>query len=225
MEQQPQQTHAQPHQQDGQQPPQRRAPQGSSHRVIGGLLLHGPGGSGGEGVTRPLGSPTVRSRASASSREDADGVRVPHKQVLALVRLQHELRDAHAGRGPAVEHDGGRHVLGILAAAGGVGGHHHVQRRSWGGGGGGIKTHGGSGAEQSRLKQPTFDVVFGFGGGADPAVVLSVQLDLADVGAHTAGQRVVGDARQLDVVHVAVAVGADVSGRLVGAEGSDRWGE
>lgn len=48
--------------------------------------------------------------------------------------------------------------------------------------------------DQSSLPRPTFDVVLGFTGGADPAVVLSVDLDLADVGAHTAGQRVIGDA-------------------------------
>lgn len=47
---------------------------------------------------------------------------------------------------------------------------------------------------QSSPPQPTFDVVLGFTGEADPAVVLSVDLDLADVGAHTAGQRVIGDA-------------------------------
>lgn len=47
---------------------------------------------------------------------------------------------------------------------------------------------------QSSLHRPTFDVVLGFTGEADPAVVLSVDLDLADVGAHTAGKLVIGDA-------------------------------
>lgn len=69
---------------------------------------------------------------------------------------------------------------------------------------------------------PTFDVVLGLAGGADPAVVGPVQLHLADVGAHTAGQRVVGDARQLDVVDVAVPVGTDVPGRLMVAARSDQ---
>lgn len=79
----------------------------------------------------------------------------------------------------------------------------------WGGGG------------QSGRRGRTFDVVLGFAGGADAAVELPVGLDLADVGAQTAGQRVVGDARQLDVVDVTVAIGPDVSGRLVLAERSE----
>lgn len=74
---------------------------------------------------------------------------------------------------------------------------------------------------QSRPPRPTFDVVLGFTGEADPAVVLSVDFDLADVGAHTVGQRVIGDAGQLDEVDVAIAIGTDVSRRLVVAERSD----
>lgn len=74
---------------------------------------------------------------------------------------------------------------------------------------------------QRRPPRPTFDVVLGFTGEADPAVVLSVDLDLADVGAHTAGQRVIGEARQLDVVDVAIAIGTDVSRRLMAAERSE----
>lgn len=64
----------------------------------------------------------------------------------------------------------------------------------------------------------TFDVVLGVAGGADPAFEAMVEFDLADVGAQAGGQRVVGDARQLDVVDVAVAIGADVSRGLVEPE-------
>lgn len=77
--------------------------------------------------------------------------------------------------------------------------------------------HGGQG-----FHLPTFDVVLGLAGGADPAVVGPVQLHLADVGAHTAWQRVVGDTRQLDVVDVAVSVGTDIPRRLMVAARSER---
>lgn len=50
-----------------------------------------------------------------------------------------------------------------------------------------------------------------------------VEFDLADVGAQAGGQRAVGDARQLDVVDVAVAVGPDVSRGLVKPERGERW--
>lgn len=74
--------------------------------------------------------PIYRLRLEVSSRQNADGCRVPHKQILAFVRLQHELGDADACRVAAVEHDGGRHRLGLLAAAGGVRRHHDVQSRT-----------------------------------------------------------------------------------------------
>lgn len=64
----------------------------------------------------------------------------------------------------------------------------------------------------------TFNVILGFGGEANLTSVGIVQLDLADVGTKTTGQGAVGDARQLDVVDVAVAVRTDVSRRLVWAE-------
>lgn len=64
----------------------------------------------------------------------------------------------------------------------------------------------------------TFNVVLGFAGGADLASVLPVEFDLADVGTEAGGQGVVGDAGQLDVVDVAVAVGTDVSRCLMVAE-------
>lgn len=65
----------------------------------------------------------------------------------------------------------------------------------------------------------TLNVVLGLAGRANPASVDAVEFDLADVGAHAAGQLgVVRDARQLDVVDVAVAVGSDVSRRLMVAE-------
>lgn len=65
------------------------------------------------------------------------------------------------------------------------------------------------------FKKTTFNVVLGFAGGANLASVVSIELDLADVGTNTVGNGVVGDARQLDVVDVAVAIGTDVSGCLM----------
>lgn len=41
------------------------------------------------------------------SRETTHSVGVPHKQILAFIRLQHKLGDADACRGVTVEHDGG----------------------------------------------------------------------------------------------------------------------
>lgn len=69
------------------------------------------------------------------------------------------------------------------------------------------------------LNQPiTFNVVLGFAGGANPASVGAVEFDLADVGTETPGQGAVGDAGQLDVVDVSVAIRTDVSRRLMVAE-------
>lgn len=66
---------------------------------------------GGEDLSPPPFSKIPSQRLNVCSREDADGVRVPHKQVLALVCLQHELGDAHARRGAALKGDGGRNCL------------------------------------------------------------------------------------------------------------------
>ncbi len=64
----------------------------------------------------------------------------------------------------------------------------------------------------------TFNVILGLAGRANLASVWVVEFDLTDVGAETVAQGVVSDARQLDVVDVAVAVGTDVSRRLMRAE-------
>lgn len=97
--------------------------------LVPGQLRHSSEGGGGEEVVSHWASLKFAACDWVSSRQ-ADGLRVPHKQVLALVRLQHELGDADACRRAAVEHYGGRRHLGPLAAAGGVRRHHHLQGRS-----------------------------------------------------------------------------------------------
>lgn len=64
-------------------------------------------------------------------RQVAHGVGLPHKQVLAVVSLQHELGEAHTSLWVAVEHDGGRGHPGRLTAALWVRRQHHVQVSPW----------------------------------------------------------------------------------------------
>lgn len=66
-------------------------------------------------------------REGVYSREATHGVGVPHEQILAFVRLQHELGDADAGRGVALEHDGGGHHFGLDPPTRRLRGHHHIQ--------------------------------------------------------------------------------------------------
>lgn len=72
------------------------------------------------------------SEKSVSSRESAHSWGVPHKHILASIRLQHKLGDAVACRGVTAEHDGGGHRCAILAATCGIRGHDHIQVRPWG---------------------------------------------------------------------------------------------
>lgn len=65
------------------------------------------------------------------SRETTHSLGVPHKQVLAFIRLQHELGDADACSGVTVEHDGGVRHFGLLSSTCWLRGHHHIQVSSW----------------------------------------------------------------------------------------------
>lgn len=66
----------------------------------------------------------LRSRLDAIGQSDggplrqvAHGAGLPHKQVLAVVSLRHELGEAHAHMWAALEQDGGRDHPGLIAAA------------------------------------------------------------------------------------------------------------
>lgn len=65
------------------------------------------------------------------SHQPTHGFCVPHKQVLAVVRLQQELWDADADRRAAVERDGGVDGSVLLVVALRVRGNENVQVSSW----------------------------------------------------------------------------------------------
>lgn len=219
VEQKSQQADSQSDQQDGQHHPQRLAPpqQRRGPAVLVRLFFHGSAGSRGEALSRSAflkctvddsKLPHVRRQTAcvchtnrywhSSVSSMNSGMPTPAEGLHWNVMVEDTVLDFSR---PQVESEGtitsrvapeGRARVGSTSGWPGVGA-----------------------ALAGALNQPTFDVVLGFAGGADPAVVRPVEFDLADVGAHAAGQRVVGDARQLDVVDVAVAVGADVSRRLM----------
>lgn len=116
VEQQSQQTDSQTHQQEAQHPPHRLAPPGQSWNVavvvIVRLRIHSSAGKeksrtylrylkSTSAVWSKNYNPDVWWTVGLSvtvfySREAAHGVGVPHKQILAFIRLQHELWDADA---------------------------------------------------------------------------------------------------------------------------------
>lgn len=68
---------------------------------------------------------------SVYSHQTTHSVCVPHKQILAFVRLPHELGNADACRWAAVEHDGRRNHFGFLSPALRLWGNVHIQVSSW----------------------------------------------------------------------------------------------
>lgn len=65
------------------------------------------------------------------SRQITHSIRVPHKQILAIVRLQHKLRDADTCWRVTVEPYCGWNIFVLCAATLRLRRHYHIQISSW----------------------------------------------------------------------------------------------